>query len=122
MLLDSNIIIYAAMPEHGRLRGFIAEHEPLVSAVSYVEVLGYHRLTERERRGFEEFFAAAEMLDITQSVLSNAVRFRQARKMTLGDSLVAGTALAHDLTLVTRNDKDFEWIPDISLLNPFEER
>lgn len=110
------------MPEHGRLREFIAEHDPLVSVVSYVEVLGYHLLTERERRGFEEFFAAAEMLDPTQPVLSNAVRLRQVRKMTLGDSLVAGTALAHDLTLVTRNSRDFGWIPNLSLLNPFEER
>ena len=49
MLIDSNIIIYAAKPEHDALRRFIAEHTPAVSAVSYVEVLGYHRLTEQER-------------------------------------------------------------------------
>ena len=42
MLIDSNIIIYAAMPEHQMLRDLIAEHAPAVSAVSYVEVLGYH--------------------------------------------------------------------------------
>ena len=39
--------------------------------------------------------------------------------MTLGDALVAGTALAHDLTLVTRNTSDFDWISDLSLLDPF---
>lgn len=44
MLLDSNIIIYAAKPEHGELRRFIAENEPSVSVVSFVEVVGYHRL------------------------------------------------------------------------------
>jgi predicted nucleic acid-binding protein len=52
MLIDSNIIIYAAKPEHADLRRFIAEHTPAVSAVSYVEVLGYHRLTERDRQYF----------------------------------------------------------------------
>ena len=30
MLLDSNIIIYAAQPENGALRKFIAEHGPVV--------------------------------------------------------------------------------------------
>jgi hypothetical protein len=40
MLLDSNIIIYAAQPEHADLRTFIAEQAPEVSAVSVVEVLG----------------------------------------------------------------------------------
>jgi predicted nucleic acid-binding protein len=121
MLLDSNVIIYAARPEHEALRRLIAERAPAVSAVSYVEVLGYHRLTEEERRHFEAFFAAAPVLDIEPMVLEQAVRLRQQRKVTLGDALVAGSALAHGLTLVTRNTQDFRWIDDLSLLDPFEE-
>jgi predicted nucleic acid-binding protein len=39
--------------------------------------------------------------------------------MSLGDALVAGTALVHELTLVTRNVDDFQWIQGLSLLNPF---
>ena len=35
MLLDSNIIIYAAQPSHQVLRQFIAAHAPAVSAVGY---------------------------------------------------------------------------------------
>lgn len=49
MLIDSNIIIYAAKPEFAQLRQFIAKHTPLVSAVSYVEVLGFHLLSDDER-------------------------------------------------------------------------
>jgi hypothetical protein len=49
MLIDSNIIIYATKPEHGSIRQFISEHSPSVSAVSYVEVLGYHKLADQER-------------------------------------------------------------------------
>ncbi len=45
MLLDSNIIIYAARPENSELRRFIAQCTPAVSALSYVEVLGYHRFS-----------------------------------------------------------------------------
>ncbi len=41
--------------------------------------------------------------------------------MSLGDALVAGTALGHGLTLVTRNVKDFQWIQGLSLFNPFDE-
>ncbi len=92
-----------------------------MSAVSYVEVLGYHRLTEQERRYFESFFSAASVPAIDAAVLEQAVRLRQLRKMTLGDALVAGTALTHDLTLVTRNVGDFDWIANLSVLDPFEE-
>ena len=56
----------------------------------------------------------------SQAVLDQAVVLRQQRKMSLGDALVAGTALAHGLTLVTRNVEDFQWIRGLSLLNPFE--
>jgi toxin FitB len=48
MLLDSNIVIYAALPEYGALRDFIAKHAPAVSVISRVEVLGYHRLTQQD--------------------------------------------------------------------------
>jgi hypothetical protein len=50
MLLDSNIIIYAAQPEHITLRQFVADHAPAVSVISYIEVLGYHRLSEEEHQ------------------------------------------------------------------------
>lgn len=119
MLLDSNIIIYAAQPEHPDLRRFVAEHAPAVSAVSYVEVLGYHALTPSDREILEEFFAAAVVLPITTAVLDRAVLLRQTRKMTLGDALVAATALVHRRKLVTRNAKHFTWVTGLEVFNPF---
>ena len=119
MLIDSNIIIYAAMPEHHWLRDFIAEHAPAVSAISYVEVLGYHRLTQHDREYFEDFFAASLIFPISNAVLEQAVRLRQIRRIALGDALVAATALAHNSMLVTRNTDDFDWIENLRLLNPF---
>jgi len=121
MLVDSNILIYAAQPEYAQLRRFIADHAPTVSAVSYVEVLGYHQLDDEERQYLEEFFRLAQVLPLSQAVLDQAVALRQQRKMSLGDALVAGTALVHGLTLVTRNVEDFHWIQGLSLLNPFDE-
>ncbi|MGB3509413.1 MAG: type II toxin-antitoxin system VapC family toxin [Microcoleaceae cyanobacterium] len=120
MLLDSNIIIYAAQPENTALRQFIAEHSPAVSALSYVEVLGYHQLTEQERLYFEDFFRVSLVLPISQAVLDQAIALRQIRRMTLGDAIIAGTALVHNLTLVTRNVEDFQWINQLQLINPFE--
>jgi predicted nucleic acid-binding protein len=121
MLLDSNIIIYAAQPVYTNLRRFIAEHAPAVSAIGYVEVLGYHRLSNQDSRYFERFFQAARVLSISEAILDQAVALRQQRKMTLGDAIIAATALVHGLTLVTRNIKDFQWISNLALLNPLEE-
>lgn len=120
MLLDSNIIIYSAQSEHPHLRELIAEHAPAVSALSYLEVLGYYLLTEQQRRYFKEFFQVAQVLPISQDVLDQAVALRQQRRMTLGDAIIAGTALVYGLTLITRNTNDFRWIVELKLLNPFE--
>ena len=120
MLLDSNIIIYAALPEYSALQDFIAKHAPAVSAISRVEVLGYHLLTQQDRSEFEEFFAAATVLPVSDLVISKAIELRQVRKLKLGDALIAGTALAHGLILVTRDTRDFHWIDGLTLLDPLE--
>jgi toxin FitB len=122
MLLDSNIVIYAARPEHADLRRFIAEQAPAVSAISYVETLGYHRLTEQEREFLIRFFQLTPTLALSDVVLERAVQLRQRRPMQLGDALIAGTALVHGLTLVTRNTRDFAWIGELRLLDPLAGR
>ena len=120
MLLDSNIIIYSAQPENALLRQFIAENDPKVSALSYVEVLGYHRLAEADRLYFQQFFQVAQVLPISQTVLEQAVVVRQMRRITLGDAIIAGTVIAYDLTLVTRNTEDFRSFTQLRLLNPID--
>ena len=56
MLIDSNIIIYAMQPQEEKIRTLIEENAPFVSVVSYVEVLGYHKLNDKEREHLDFFF------------------------------------------------------------------
>src|SRR5262245_23282329 len=120
MIIDSNIVIYAAQPPYANIRTFIAQYTPAVSAVSYVEVLGYHKLNPTEQVLLEVFFAATTILPITDTVLEQAVKLRQMKRFSLGDALVAGTALAYGRILATRNVDDFKWVPGLNLVNPFD--
>lgn len=61
----------------------------------------------------------SRILAVSDLVISEAVRMRQQRKMTLGDALIGATAITNDLTLVTRNVDDFDWIAGHRILNPF---
>ncbi len=54
MLLDSNIVIYAAEPEYIAVRNFIAKQNPVVSVISKVEVLGYHKLQSENKQQLEK--------------------------------------------------------------------
>lgn len=118
MLLDSNIIIYAIKPEYPSLRELIERSNPSVSAISYLEVLGYHKLTPEDEQDFAEFFNDAPIIPISQEILERAVELRQQRKISLGDAIVASTALLRGFTLVTANTKDFNWITGLAVLNP----
>ena len=117
-MLDSNLIIYAARPEYPGLRRLIAARSPAVSAVSVVEVLGYHKLSAADRQHFEAFFSAATVLPVSDPVVVQAVSLRQARKMSLGDALVAATALVFGRELLTRNVKDFVGVPGLVVVDP----
>lgn len=120
MLGDSNIIIYAAKVEFDGVRGWIRDHMPATSIISYVEVLGYHRLREFDRRLFEVFFQNVEILPLSVAIRDRAVGLRQQRSIKLGDSIIAATALIHDLTLATHNTDDFAWISDLKTCDLLE--
>ena len=81
MLVDSNIIIYAAQPEHGDLRQLTAQHSPAVSAVSYVEVLELHRLSAQDRARFEAFFAATTVVPITEQARDKRIAREELGKL-----------------------------------------
>lgn len=72
MLLDSNIIIYASLPDYPELRQFIAKNAPYVSAISYVEVLGYHKLSEAENKQFTAFFDVTAVLPISDPIFRSS--------------------------------------------------
>ena len=121
MLWDSNIIIYSSLPENAFLQQWSEDHPVEVSAISYVETLGYHQLEENDQAYFERFFKASQAIKISDGILQTAVRLRQQKRMSLGDSLIAATALEHQLTLLTRNESDFDHIAGLKTINPFED-
>ena len=122
MLLDSNIIIYSAMPENEFLREFIRKNSPFVSDISRVEVLGFQKLSAEDIEYFELFFGSTTTIPVSEVVIVEAIRLRQRRKMSLGDSLVAASAIVNNFGLVTNNAKDFKWIDSLVLINPLADQ
>lgn len=119
-LLDSNIVIYATLPENEWLRKLLEVEPFVISQISQVEILGYHRLTCDERRDLDDFLAATYIMPLTEAIANRAIALRQQRKFGLADALIAASALEADCELVTRNVDDFCWIPSLRLFNPFK--
>jgi predicted nucleic acid-binding protein len=85
-------------------------------------VLGFPRfggLPEDRRTRLHEIVASMVELELNETVIQRAVALRRQKKMSLADAIIAATALAHDLPLVTRNVDDFKHIVGLKLINPF---
>ena len=121
ILADSNIIIYVTSGQYPELTTWFLDNAPSVSAVSLVEVLGYHNLKSSEKTELERFFSRLNVLYPAAEEFHRAVELRQRHAMSLGDALVAATALNHGLTPATHNTKDFVWIKSLEVADPLEE-
>jgi len=118
MILDSNLIILAATPAYPGLRRLIGGLNPVVSAISLIEVLGYHKLAPNLKVDFEQFFQGARIEPITDAIVAGAISLRQVRKMSLGDAIIAATALEFGHELYTHNPKDFSAIAGLVAIDP----
>ena len=120
MLIDSNLIIYTASGNYPDLLRWFLENKLFVSAISLLETLGYHKLTPREKTALETIFAELVTLYPSLEVFQTAIELRQQRAMSLGDALIAATAIYHGLPLATHNTKDFIRIESLQLIDPLE--
>lgn len=55
---------------------------------------------------------------VDRAIAERGGRLRRELAIALPDALVAATALERDLTLLTRNLKDFETVPGLSVRSP----
>ena len=120
MILDSNIVIYANSSTGAQLLEWTNHERRVVSEITRLEVLDYHRLDNDQRQLLTLYIRECSILPVTSTVIDEAIRLRQIRKMDLGDAIIAATALVYRETLTTANTTDFKWVPGLSLLNPLD--
>ena len=118
MIIDSNIIIYSAMPEYQKLRGFLSQNanDLVVSAITKLEVLGYHKISTEEKSFFEGFFQTIIVHPVNFAIIEKAILLRQKQKMTLGDSLIAATSISLNQKLLTNNVEDFAGLGELIVI------
>ncbi len=119
-LIDSNIIIYSYSNEYQYLRDIITDDLSNISEISRVEVLGYHALKADERKYFDDIFIFVPIILPFQEIFNKAIEVRVLYNLKLGDSIIAATALVHDLILYTRNVSDFNKIAGLKMVNPIK--
>ena len=136
-LLDTNVIseVRKQNKANAGVRGFfdavqLAKSELFISVITVGELrrgiyLIRHRGDERQALQLETWFNtimedySANILSFTDAEAQVWGRLRVPHYQNAIDKQIAATALIYDLTLVTRNIKDF-YGTGVKLINPFE--
>ena len=88
-----------------------------ISVITRAETLaGFDANSEHMARELLDSFAT---LPVTVEVADAAARLRRSQRWKLPDAIQAAIALAEDLTLVTRNTKDFKDGDPIPVETPY---
>ena len=116
ILLDTNVFIYLA-------NGTIAVNKLKKDDIAYpsiakIEALGYAQITVGEQSYLEALLNECTQIDLTENIVQAAINLRQQNKISLGDAIVAATALVYDCELWTANTQDFQNISDLKLVDP----
>lgn len=139
VLLDTNVLseLMRPRPDPAVLAWFAARGKKtrfLVSAVTQAEILlgiallpaGKKRsaLAEVAEQMFEQEFQGMNLpFDehaAQQYAAIVALRNRRGRPISVEDAQIAAIATHHRVPLATRNTKDFDHLPGVAVLNPWE--
>ncbi len=120
-ILDTNIAIYllnsTLKPEDHPDLQMATSLSYNLSIITKIELLGWKTSAMQERQ-IENFVNQANVINLTDAIVDTTIQIRRQRKIKLPDAVIAATAITYDWVLLTRNEKDFERIRGISLVNP----
>ncbi|MCY4579663.1 MAG: type II toxin-antitoxin system VapC family toxin [Chloroflexi bacterium] len=133
-LLDTNVVseVTKGRPSP-QVIAFLEEQQDLWLSAIVLHELEYGLILlpagqrqDRLRVAMSAFIAAHDdrILPLDSAAAEWAAHFRaharrSGKTLDLGDALIAGTAKANNLTVATRNTKDFDYL-DLEVLSPWE--
>ncbi|ODT35846.1 MAG: hypothetical protein BGN92_07500 [Sphingobacteriales bacterium 41-5] len=120
-LIDTNVVsgyLSASLPVAGlTLLDKIIDAIPKISVISQIELLSWET-DNATAINVENFISDASIFNLTPETIISCVQLRKKRKIKIPDAIIAATALVHNCTLVTNNEKDFSNIKDLKIINP----
>lgn len=128
ILADTDVLIDFLAGIEPALRGvsgFVAADRLQTSAISCFELLSGAREGKRGER-VRKLVAALPVVPLDRKAAEQAAGVRRhleraGETIGMADSLIAGIALANELPLFTRNGRDFEKVPGLTLVDLTEE-
>ena len=120
-VLDTNAVmnyLEASFPLSGmQMLNTIVDTKPMISIITKIETLGYNFTSKEEQTTFEIFIFGSIVLELNNDIVNKTISIRKSKKIKLPDAIIAATALANELILITHNSSDFKNIDGLNVIN-----
>ena len=124
-LCDTNTIIYFLQRQFSEaaelyIDELFKREQPVMSTITEIELLSWKSVSETDNEIIKKFIGDSKVIELEPAIKMKASEIRKKTGIKLPDAIIAATALVYNLTLITRNVKDFKKVGEISIVNPWE--
>jgi predicted nucleic acid-binding protein len=122
VLIDTDILIDVANKDANAVSRLKRESQTAQLAVSSITamelVIGCRN--KPEQQALERFLAKFQVLPLSSEISERAIALLTAYYLSHGllvaDALIAATAITHNMSLLSKNQRDFRFIQELTLL------
>ena len=121
-LIDTNFIIYfleGSLPD--KANNFFEKISPVISVITEIELLSGKNISNSGLLRINSFLKLSIIYNVFDAdIVRHTIAIRKQSKIKLPDAIIAATALANKLDLVTHNTSDFKNISGLHVIDPWK--
>lgn len=112
IVLDTNIVLHLLNGDK-TLSEILFEKNLYISFITEIELLGYHKITKKEKHEIKQFIDDCIIIDMNTEIKKHAIEIRNRYNSKLGDCLIAATVMYAGFPFLTA-DKGFNKIEELN--------
>lgn len=121
-LIDTNAIndyLQQLYPLKGLLKmDKVLSLEANISIITKIEILSFEPENQLFAQSLKAFVDNSNLYSLDEETVITTIKLRKLYRMKLGDAIIAATAQLNNFTVVTNNERDFNRVKGLKILNP----
>ncbi len=120
-LIDTNSVIdYLDNKLPEKANKLIDNIDCQISVITRMELLSWPGANKEQTLILKQFINESNVFALEEQIILKAIEIRKKYKTKLPDAIIGATTIVKNLTIITRNNKDFDRIGSLEVLNPYE--
>jgi len=114
ILIDTNIILYL-LKGNDTLEEMLQGKDSYLSFITELELIGFPDISVKEEKQIIELLNDCLIISLNNDIKKNYVELRKKYHLKLADAIIAATAIALNIPLIT-SDKQFATVKELKLV------